>query len=86
MNLIYEKVHDGWIVKRIGYEYSYHAHIKNKKSCVLLIDLIHKNRMPKSTWLKGSVKRLLTEPEYKEFTRVCDRKQKYHNVQRGVRI
>lgn len=85
MNFIYCKVHDGWIVKRGGFGYSYHSHIKNKKSCLLLIDLIYKNKMPKSTWLKGSVKRLLTESEYKEFNRVCNKKQKYYNVQRGVR-
>jgi len=83
VELNYKSVHDKWIVTREGYPYEYHAHLKTEKACKMLIKFIHKNQMPKSKWLVGSIKRLLTDEEWVEFKRLNIRKQKYHNVNKG---
>lgn len=82
MHLDIIKQHDNYIVRRANGEYSQHAHINTHKGCKLLLDCIHKNKLPKSQYLKGSAKRLLTEEEYK---RLRKSKDYYYNVNKGVR-
>jgi hypothetical protein len=72
----------GYIVIRRGGEYKQHAHVKKLQTCNLLIDLIAKNKLPDSQYLRGSCKRLLTEEEY---SLLRPRKQMYYNSQKGVR-
>ncbi len=70
----------GYVLIRVDGEYSQHAHIRSKKTCDLLIDLIKKGKMPRSKYLKGSCKRLLTEKEYESL--VENDKPRYYNVGR----
>lgn len=56
-----------WIVKRLGGEYSQHSHHANKSDCRKIIRLLELNIMPKSDYLKGSAKRLLSEDEYRQL-------------------
>ncbi len=78
---VIEKDHE-YIVIRVGGEYHQHGHIKKKQSVNLLLDLISKNRLPKSEFLQGTCRRLLTEEEY---CRLKPKKQMYYNSNRGVR-
>lgn len=72
----------GFIVIRKGGEYSQHSHHKTLKSCHDLIKLIGCNKLPKSKYLRGSCKRLLTLDEYQQLR---PSKQMYYNVNKGVR-
>ena len=76
------KQHGSYIVSRADGEYSQHAHISTMNGCQLLIRLIRQNRLPTSKYLQGSCRRLLTEDEY---ARLKPKKQKYINVNKGVR-
>lgn len=76
------KQHGSYIVKRVDADYSFHAHISTYKGCRLLIDCIKKNKLPKSDYLKGSCRRLLTREEY---NRLRKPKDQYINIQKGPR-
>lgn len=72
----------GFVLIRVDGEYKQHSHHKTLKSCHDLIKLIECNKLPKSRYLKGSCKRLLTEEEYNQLR---PGKQMYYNVNKGVR-
>ena len=74
--------HGGYIVSRVDGEHSQHAHISTMNGCQLLIRFIHTNRLPTSAYLQGSARRLLTDDEYKQLR---PKKQRYVNVNKGVR-
>ena len=76
------KQHGSYIVKRVGGDYSFHAHISTYKGCKILRDCIKKNKLPKSDYLKGSCKRLLTREEYDGLRKPKDR---YNNANKGLR-
>ena len=76
------KQHGSYIVSRADGEYSMHAHVSTMNGCRLLIRFIHTNRLPASKYLQGSARRLLTEDEYSQLKA---KKQRYVNVNRGVR-
>jgi hypothetical protein len=76
------KQHGSYIVRRVDGEYKQHAHISTMNGCRLLIRFIRQNRLPTSTYLQGSARRLLTEDEYSQLR---PRKQRYHNINKGVR-
>ena len=76
------KQHGNYIVSRVDGEYSMHAHVSTMNGCQLLIRFIRQNRLPTSKYLQGSCRRLLTEEEY---SRLKPKKQRYVNVNRGVR-
>ena len=76
------KQHGGYIVSRVDGEYSQHAHVSTMNGCQLLIRFIRQNRLPTSTYLQGSARRLLTDEEYSQLR---PKKQRYHNVNKGVR-
>lgn len=72
----------GYIVIRKDGTYNQHSHHKTLKSCHDLIKLIECSKVPKSRYLKGSCKRILTEEEYSQLR---PSKQMYYNVNKGVR-
>ena len=76
------KQHGSYIVKRVDADYSFHAHISTYKGCKLLMDCIRKNKLPKSDYLKGSCRRLLTREEY---NRLRKPKDQYININKGCR-
>ena len=76
------KQHGSYIVRRVGGDYSFHAHISTYKGCKLLMDYIKKNKLAKSDYLKGSCKRLLTREEY---SRLRKPKDHYININKGRR-
>lgn len=76
------KQHGNYIVRRVDGEYSQHAHISTHKGCKILIKCIKRNKLPKSNYLKGSCKRLLTEEEY---SRLRKPKDQYININKGCR-
>ena len=69
----------GWVVIRTDYTalYSQHAHIKSKQGCLTLIRLINLKIMPRSDYLRGSVRRLLDDDEYRQMK---EYKSEYINV------
>lgn len=71
-----------YIVIRVGGEYSQHAHIKTKQGVRELLYLIEKKWLPRSEYLKESCRRLLTEDEFMELKQ---KKQRYYNVNKGIR-
>lgn len=76
------KQHGSCIVRRVGGDYSMHAHISTMNGCKLLVDCIKGNKLPKSSYLKVSCQRLLSEEEY---SRLRPSKQMYYNVNKGAR-
>jgi hypothetical protein len=76
------KQHGSYIVSRVEGEYSQHAHVSTMNGCRLLIKFIHENKLPTSKYLQDSCRRLLTEEEY---AKLRPKKQRYHNVNKGVR-
>jgi hypothetical protein len=72
----------GYIVIRADGEYSQHAHVSSLNGARQLINFINLRLLPTSKYLQKSCSRLLTEEEYKGLRQ---RKQRYINVNRGVR-
>jgi hypothetical protein len=66
----------GYVVVRKGGEYPQHAHLTTMNGCRQLLYYIHKGLLPKSSYLQGSCRRLLTDAEYDGLKRP---KQKYYN-------
>lgn len=70
-----------WLVKREEGTYEQHAHCYTEKDARKIRQLIDINRYPYSKEYKVAMQRLLTEEEFKKL----DKKQRYYNVQKGVR-
>jgi hypothetical protein len=66
----------GFVVVREGFPYDFHAHISTLNGCKVLLDCIESGKMPKSVWLQGSCRRLLTDKEFQELKKPKD---KYYN-------
>jgi len=66
----------GYVVVRNGYPREFHAHLTTMNGCRQLLYYIHKGLLPKSSYLQGSCRRLLTSAEYDGLKRP---KQKYYN-------
>ena len=66
----------GYVVKRKDYPYEFHAHLTTLNGCRQLIYYIKQGLLPKSAYLQGSCRRLLTEVEYAGLKRP---KQRYYN-------
>ena len=85
MKLSYKRVNqckeNPWLVYRVGTEQ--HTHLKSKGSCLTLIRLINQGILPKSSYLRESAKRLLTDKEYEKLNNKT--KQRYVNVNKGHR-
>lgn len=72
----------GYIVKRLDGEYIQHAHVSTINGARQLINLINNGLLPTSKYLQTSCSRLLTESEYNSLKQ---RKQRYFNVNKGLR-
>lgn len=72
----------GYIVLRVDGDYRQHAHISTLNGCRMLINLINAGLLPTSRYLQIACSRLLTEEEYRGLKQ---KKQRYVNVNRGVR-
>ena len=72
----------GYILIRENGDYEQHAHLKDEATCHTLIKLIKNNKLPTSSYLRGSCIRLLDEEEY---AMLKEKKQKYYNVNKGVK-
>ena len=67
----------GFVVARKGYPKEYHAHTSTANGARTLINLINQGLLPRSVYLQGSARRLLTDEEYQRLKRP---KQKYYNT------
>ncbi|SHI43189.1 hypothetical protein [Parasporobacterium paucivorans] len=76
------KQHNNYMVVRIGGAYHQHAHLSTYKGCQTLLRCIRDNKMPYSSYLMGSCRRLLSDTEYGQLR---ERKQMYYNSQKGIR-
>ena len=81
MSLHFKEVKDGYIVYKKGTEK--HTHFKNKHGARKFLYLMNNRLMPESPYFVESARRVLTEDEFKNLK--VRRKQKYCNVNRGVR-
>lgn len=70
-----------WLIKRVNGTYEQHAHCFTKKDAEKIRQLIDINKYPYSKEYKTAMQRILTEEEFKNL----DKKQRYYNLQRGVR-
>ena len=66
----------GFVLIRVDFPYEFHAHIKTIAGCRAVLNCIEKGKMPKSDWLQGSCRRLLTEEEFSSLRKPKDR---YYN-------
>lgn len=66
----------GFVVSRKNKPREYHAHISTANGARTLINFINQGLLPRSVYLQGSARRLLTDEEYQRLKRP---KQKYYN-------
>lgn len=74
--LILKRDNKGYILIRENGEYAQHSHISTIVGVHKVIECIKKERIPDSTYLRESCRRLLTE---EEFARLRPKKDKYYN-------
>ena len=76
------------LINSLG-KYENHGHIKKLKTCKMLIELMEKEIVPDSDYLRESVLRISLNEKYKEKVRNKIKKDKnkiwYHNPNKGVR-
>ena len=77
----YPKMIRCWLLKREHGAYAQHAHFHTKKEAELCKKLIDQGRYPRDKKYKYAMQRLLTEEEFKQL----DKKQRYYNVQKGLK-
>lgn len=81
--------HGEYVLVNIKGENSNHTHITNKGTCKLLIDLVVKQVVPNSNYLRTSAKRISRNPKYIQKINIKiekdKNKQKYFNSNKGVR-
>lgn len=70
-----------WLLKRVGGSYEQHAHFFTRKDAQKVRRLIDQNKYPYSKEYKTAMQRILTEEEFKKL----HKKERYYNVQKGVR-
>ena len=77
---------DGYILCNNHGEYKNHGHLKQFKTCMLLIRLMENNIVPDSPYLRESVLRISTDEKYLTKVQVKMRKSKnkYININKGV--
>ena len=78
----------GYIVINTEGTYSHHAHIKKLSTCKMLINLLEKEIVPNSAFLRVSALRLstndkYTEKIYRKIEKDSDR-QFYRNINKGA--
>ena len=70
-----------WLLKREGGTYEQYAHFLYKKDAENVRRLIDSNKYPYNKKYKLAMQRMLTEEEFKKL----DKKQRYCNVNKGIR-
>lgn len=70
-----------WMLIREGGAYEQHAYFLCKKDAEIVRRLIDRNKYPYNKKYKIAMQRILTEEEFKKL----DKKQRYYNVNKGVR-
>lgn len=80
-----KKNREGFILCNNLGSYKNHGHFKKFDTCMLLIRLMEKNIVPKSSYLTESVLRISIEKEYlkKVKNKINRCKNKYINVNKG---
>lgn len=71
-----KKIRRGWIV--VNTRTGNHAHFRSEYGCHCILLFIRENIMPDNNYLKESYKRLTIDNK--------EQKQKYYNVNKGVRV
>lgn len=72
----------GWVVIRIDGVYENHAHLKTMNGWRQLRYCLRNNLLPRSEYLQGSCRRLLTDIEYQRLKRPKD--NYYNSKQRRI--
>jgi hypothetical protein len=79
----------GYVLINTNGEYEYHAHLRRRETCKMLIRLIERKIVPISEYLRGSCLRLTLDEAYKETILRKQAKEKekpaYFNANKGVR-
>lgn len=77
----------GFILINENGDYSNHGHFKKESTCKLLIDLINKNIIPHSDYLRQAVLRICINDKYKDKVKRKIKKDKdkqmYININKG---
>lgn len=79
--IYYPKMNRPWLLKREHGDYEQHAHFYTKKECVKCRNLIDSGTYPKNKKFLIAMQRILTKEEFKKL----DKKQRYYNVNKGIR-
>lgn len=86
---IVKKVDGGHVVyNRLGNFDDHHTHIYRLQTCINLIDMIYRNRVPDSSYLRKSCLRICMDKKF--FGKVENKiikdsnKPKYRNINKGV--
>lgn len=70
-----------WLIKRVDGEYSQHSHMRKKKDVEEVKHLIEIKKYPSNKDQRIAMQRLLTDDEFRNL----NKKQKYININKGVR-
>lgn len=85
--ILTERATGAYIVVNTKGDYKNHGHFKQVKTCELVIDLMMKQKVPRSKYLLEAVIRITTDKVYKErLLRIQQNrrnKQMYYNVNKG---
>jgi hypothetical protein len=80
----------GFVLINLNGEYENHAHLRAEKTCGLLICLIGRKIVPKSSYLRESCRRLTIDMEYRQAIERKQAKDKekpaYFNANKGGRL
>lgn len=77
----YPKMERQWLLKREYGTYEQHAHFYTKKEALQCRKLIDACKYPREKKYLIAMQRILTEEEFKKL----DKKQRYYNVNKGIR-
>ncbi len=78
-----------YIVKNNKGKYENHGHFKKLSTCFVLIRLLQRKTIPRSTYLLEAARRITTDAKYKQTLELKQLKnkqrQRYFNPSKGVR-
>ncbi len=78
-----------YIVSNVNGKYENHGHFQKLSTCYVMIRLIRKNTVPKSSYLIEAASRITIDPKYKKMLihklKKLKRKQMRYNSNKGIR-
>ena len=78
-----------YIVVNTNGKYENHGHFKKLSTCYVIIRLMQKKKIPRSTYLLEAARRITTDAKYKQTLELKQLKnkqrQRYFNPSKGVR-